>query len=193
MIDISLISFCVSIFDNAIVRYLLNIPVLFIASTTHLPTFCDNYTGISKTYWIKHTDECHTLFTNIIYIHTTYFFIIFVLFCCCFRSVQNILLNILNKNISIKTEITNSTNRSVRGASPAAIKGKETRLKNICNEKFGNILYRLFKALENIKLPKAIHNCIRPFQEEYAELKKDLEERLTGGNLSRFSSIQSEN
>ena len=144
--------------------------MIFIASTTHLPTFCDNNTGISKTYWIEHTDECHTLFTNIIHIHTIYCFIIFVLICCCFRFVQNFILRII---LPIKDEAVNVAAKNIKSRiySLAA----EKREKSILNEKYSKILYRLFKALENIKLPKAIHNCIRPFQEEYAELKEDFQ------------------
>jgi hypothetical protein len=56
---------------------------------------------------------------------------------------------------------------------------KENSLRQKYGEKYGDILYRLFRALKNIKLPKAINNCIGPFKEEYEELQQQRQERLT--------------
>ena len=173
---VSLINFCISLFDNAIFRYLFNIPVHLLKSTTHLPTFCNNYTGISEDYWIEHTDECDILFTNIIHIHSVYCCVLVILICCCFRFIQNILFKIIFP--IIKDEVNNGKGSIIHKEININMAGKETKLKNSFNEKFSNLLKRLLKALDNLKLSKAIEKSIVPFKEEYEELKDELENKL---------------
>jgi hypothetical protein len=186
MIFISIFSYCISIFDNDLFRYLLNIPVHLVASTTHLPTFCENYTNVSKAYWTDNSNECYTLFTNIIHLHTIYIFLFFVLICCCFSFIQDIILKLINKNERRPANATAAPNN-------AAIKARETRLKNTFNEKYSSLLNRLLRALERTRLSIPVQNLIQPFQEEYEDLNNDFEERLRLGQLGRFSSIQNEN
>jgi len=184
MIDISIFTYCFSILDNGIYRYLFSIPVHLVASTTHLPTFCENYTGISKTYWIEQNDKCFTLFTNIIHFHTIYLCILVVLICCCFRFLQNLIINLLIKTHLMKANKINTA------ATPnnAAIKARETRLKNTFNEKYSSLLNRLFRALERTKLSITIQNLVHPFQEEYKDLNSEFE-----AQSGRFRNIQNEN
>jgi len=70
----------------------------------------------------------------------------------------------------------------------AAIKARETRLKNIFNEKYSNLLNRLFRALERTRLSITIQNLIQPFQEEYKDLNSEFE-----AQSGRFRNIQNEN
>lgn len=188
MIIISIFSYCISIFDNALFRYLLNIPVHLVASTTHLPTFCESYTNVSKSYWTDNSNECHTLFTNVIHLHTIYILLFVVLICCCFRNIQDIILKLMNN----KSDRTNRTANATAAPNNAAIRARETRLKNAFNEKYSNLLHRLFKTLEKLKLSKSIANSIEPFREEFDDLNNDFEDRMKLGQLGRFSTIQNE-
>jgi hypothetical protein len=57
---------------------------------------------------------------------------------------------------------------------------KESGLREMYGEKYGDILCRLFrklKSLRNIKLSKdMVDNLIRPFKEEYEELQRQRQE-----------------
>jgi hypothetical protein len=70
----------------------------------------------------------------------------------------------------------------------AAIKARETRLKNNFNEKYSNLLNRLLRALQRINLSIAVKNCIEPFREEYEDLNIEFE-----AQSGRFRNIQNEN
>ena len=180
MVDISLVSFCVSLFDNAIFRYLFNIPVNTIASTVYLPSFCESYSGLPSKYWEEHSVECRTLFTNIIHIHTAYFLIIvgFIWFYFLpYRTFFTAIVPISKLEVSSVSEenaigtrsirINTVINRQAPPRDQATVRAEMTKLKNKYNEKFSELLRRLLNALERIKLTKQILICIQPFRDEF--------------------------
>jgi len=190
------VSFVNFIANNDVVRYVYSIPYYFLRYIVLLMyaskyEYCESISSFPYTFWIENSHHCDNLIHNIINIHCYYNIVFVSIILCCYPYFQNFLLRII---VAHNEPINNKPNKK-RADSPApvnqtALNAKKTKLKNLFNEQFCNLLSRLMKTLNNMKLSTTAMNVIKPFEEEYIEIKNDYKEKL---KLISESSIVSQN